>query len=549
MSDQRDYREPSESNRSASPRSGPVRQADERAPLLTPDDPAVTPYSVPAVRAFRTLLVFLLVASVIWFLLLFINTFISIGLIDVRASGFLHMGLTLIGMFELVVTLMFYSVPSEADRVLGYTTAILLALDTLLIAFVPSLRHRNAGWVGIVTLLGTLFTVLTATVADRVVMWGKEHEEVRLTGRYESRRTLGEWFKVMLSGIGKTVILLLVVFMTLSIAIDTYDVLRVEVHGELVPVDDGTHRVHVYCTEAGIDQIEANPVASESSQSSLDGSYHPLDPLARPPGRGRKHRSNVTVVVEGGETSAEEFASWILELHDMNEVGRVCYWDRPGLGLSDNAPSPMSAGSVAESLSEALNATIPDFHNESLVLVSHGVGGIYSRVFAGRHTNQVRAMLLVDSLHEDLFYEQSTPWRGFLLWLRGLVSPLGIQKLFGWIFKHQGPTARIFGSAQRFSGHWSKAMLQQQISARSLTRSDITAANALLPTKLPVAVASSAKSIKNIRRWSEKQRALTKLTANTIEWRVIDGPHELWRSPTGRSELTDLLKDIFEYVL
>jgi hypothetical protein len=130
-----------------------------------------------------------------------------------------------------------------------------------------------------------------------------------------------------------------------------------------------------------------------------------------------------------------------------------------------------------------------------------------------------------------------------------MISPLGIQKLVGWIFNHEGPKSRIFGDAQVYSGQWSKAKLQEQISARGLTKGDITASNALLPSKLPVAVASSAKSIRRNRRWSEKQRALTKLTSNNIEWRIIDGPHELWRSPTGRAELTDLLKIIFDYVI
>jgi pimeloyl-ACP methyl ester carboxylesterase len=448
--------------------------------------------------------------------------FVTIGIIDMRANGFLLEGLTIIGIIELLVTLQFYSEPSEADRVLGYITAALLAVDTIAILSIPILRHRNGGLVGILTIFGALVTVVLATIADRVVEWGKIQEEIRLTGRSETRRTLTEWIKVMFSVIGKSLVLVLVGFMSVSILIDSYDVIRVQVDGELVPVDNGGYSVHVYCTEAGIDGT-------------------------RPPGL--PSRSNVTVIVEGGETSSEEFASWILEMHELNEVGRVCYWDRPGFGLSDNSPSPMSAGSVADAFSEALIAEVPDFENESLVLVSHGIGGIYSRVFAGRHTTQLKALLLVDTLHEDLLYEQSSAWSGFLYWLRGMISPLGIQKLVGWIFNHEGPKSRIFGDAQVYSGQWSKAKLQEQISARGLTKGDITASNALLPSKLPVAVASSAKSIRRNRRWSEKQRALTKLTSNNIEWRIIDGPHELWRSPSGRAELKDLLKVIFDYVI
>ena len=40
---------------------------------------------------------------------------------------------------------------------------------------------------------------------------------------------------------------------------------------------------------------------------------------------------------------------------------------------------------------------------------SHGVGGLYSRVFAARHTSQVKGLLLVDTVPESLIPKIFTP--------------------------------------------------------------------------------------------------------------------------------------------
>src|SRR5271170_938148 len=61
--------------------------------------------------------------------------------------------------------------------------------------------------------------------------------------------------------------------------------------------------------------------------------------------------------------------------------------------FSDNAPSPMSAGAAIDVLQAAMpKANITEKNSPGWILVSHGVGGLYSRVLAARHTSQVKGL-------------------------------------------------------------------------------------------------------------------------------------------------------------
>lgn len=88
---------------------------------------------------------------------------------------------------------------------------------------------------------------------------------------------------------------------------------------------------------------------------------------------GSKNDSDTTVLLEAGEYPVEGgMESWVFDAYNNATITRYCYWDRPGYGFSDNAPSPLSAGMAVDALTEALVKA-----NESgpWVLVSHGVGG------------------------------------------------------------------------------------------------------------------------------------------------------------------------------
>jgi hypothetical protein len=63
------------------------------------------------------------------------------------------------------------------------------------------------------------------------------------------------------------------------------------------------------------------------------------------------------------------------------------------------------------------------------------------------HVGDVKAIMLIDSLHEDLLYKIASPNRGFVLWERGIISPLGLDRLAGAVFKARAKEDRVYGKS------------------------------------------------------------------------------------------------------
>lgn len=83
--------------------------------------------------------------------------------------------------------------------------------------------------------------------------------------------------------------------------------------------------------------------------------------------------------------------------------------------MGSNPPSPMSGGTATDALSAALTkANITEKATPEWILVSRGVSGLYSRVFAARHTSQLQGLLHVDIVHESLIPKFFTPGKTFL---------------------------------------------------------------------------------------------------------------------------------------
>jgi pimeloyl-ACP methyl ester carboxylesterase len=77
-------------------------------------------------------------------------------------------------------------------------------------------------------------------------------------------------------------------------------------------------------------------------------------------------------------------------------TGDTVLYDRAGTGWSAGAPLPRSAAAVATELHDALPSG-------RWILVGHSMGAIYARRFAQLFPESVRALLLLDPGHEDLF--------------------------------------------------------------------------------------------------------------------------------------------------
>lgn len=433
-----------------------------------------------------------------------------------RGSGFFDFSYTTLTIANLLIALLFFSVPSKPMTIWASVLSVLLAVNLFIILGVPRLRVEE-GWVGIASVVWATLVVLYLVAQTRFVAWGKREEEERLTGREETRRPLREWLAVLIQTVIMVITLLIALLFLSTVSLRARDA-SLGPPGERYYVDRDKYQVHLNCI--GKAANESTIVASSGEDET-------------PP----------TILLEGGESPVEHtFKDWVDDAYQHGIIQRYCYWDRPGLGWSDNAPSPHSAGMSADALSEAL--ALAD-EEGPFVLVSTGVGGIYSRIFSTRNAQDVQGLMLIETLHEDLLPRLARPGRGFLLWIRGILSPLGLDRLAGAIFKGRTREDRVYGKRAYQGGKYIKAQLQESLVADSMTRSEISSARNIQDSSTPLVVVSSGLEVRRDKEWAEKQEALTKVTKNLVAWEVVRGvPHELWTTIDGKKALEKRLEEL-----
>ena len=416
-----------------------------------------------------------------------------------RGSGFFDFSYTTMTTGILLIVLLFFAAPSKAAQVTCLVIAVLLLVDMIIIVAVPRIRTEE-GWVGITSVVWALLMSMWTVFTDRLVAWGKQEEEERLTGRAETRRTVKEWFSVLASTTVLIIIAVVAVLLSATLILRSRDSSLAPI-GERYFVDGDKYQVHIYCEGDEYD---------------------------------KKGKKVPTVLFEAGEEPFEnEMMVVATNALKNGTISRYCYYDRPGFGWSDNAPSPFSAGSDADALAETLARAGVD---GPFVLVSSGVGSIYSRIFSSTYGgDRVIGLLLIDPLHEDLLYGLSSPRRGFLLWAHGVISPLGLQRLSGALFKGRNREDRVYGRSAYQGGKYIKAKLQESLVADSLTKNEIIRARSIQSDQTPFALISSGIEVRSSSTWESKQRDYSKLTNKCLSWDIVNkAPHEVWHTLNGR---------------
>ena len=407
---------------------------------------------------------------------------------------------------------MFFSVPSRAMIVLSLIISIFLLVDMIVILAIGRLRLEE-GWIGIASVVWATLMGLFNILSNRTVIWGKKEEEERLTGRAESRKTLREWCGVFTATFFMVIMTIVVILLTATLILRARDA-SLGAPGKRVFVDGDQYQVHLAC----IGNVTYND----------DGSRQP------------------TVLLEAGEKPVEgTFEPWAYNARQNGTISRYCYWDRPGYAWSDTAPSSHSAGMSADALSEALAV---EGEEGPWILVAAGYGSIISRIFASRHGFDIKGLLLVDPFHEDLLHNIGSPGRGFSLWGRGIISPLGLTRLSGALFKGRTREYRVYGDGAYQGGKLIKAKLQENLVANSLTKNEIIGARTIQRAlgEVPLVVVSSGIEVRRNKEWANKQEDLTKITEPLVAWDVVNkAPHEVWKTYDGRKTLEKRLGELF----
>ena len=153
--------------------------------------------------------------------------------------------------------------------------------------------------------------------------------------------------------------------------------------------------------------------------------------------------------------------------------------------------------------------------------------------------------MLIDALHEDLLHKVADPSRGFLLWIRGVISPLGWDRLAGAIAKGRSSADRVYGQSAYQNGKFIKSKLQDNLVAESLTKDDILQGRNIQFEKVPLVVVSSGINVRKDEEWRRKQEDLTTITQHLLNWDVVNAaPHEVWRTLNGRNILEKRLGEL-----
>lgn len=108
--------------------------------------------------------------------------------------------------------------------------------------------------------------------------------------------------------------------------------------------------------------------------------------------KGPEHDSP-TVIFESG---AFGFSADWAEVQDRLSAHGVhsCAYDRAGLGRSDPGPKPRDGLAITRDLEALLqHADVPGPY----ILVGHSMAGLYVRIFAAQHPDQVKGVVLVDA--------------------------------------------------------------------------------------------------------------------------------------------------------
>lgn len=512
----------------------------EREPLINsrrfvdPDDPIVSPLNLKRIALLRLVLIAVLAINALVLFLVVVSDFIAIPFFNRRGKSFLDFDLALLNVLTGATTLWCFAVPAYYERILGYLSCGLVFVNLMVILSIPYLRGQLGGF-GNLLWLWTLLNIAFNCFADWSVERGKAQQEIRFTGRVEKRRSVFELLVILVKVFVKLFLLWVIWCISVSVWLEGFDA-HEKPWGKMIPVNEGLFKVHLACY----------------------GDVHA--PMARKGEDDPSKAKQPILLVEGGQqTSSEVFQEWIQELYHMNKIERFCIWDRPGYGFSDSAPLPLSISIIVEYLMEALRS---EKIEGPFSAIGYDEGGLFSRVFALRNRGQIHSLFLVDSWHEDLLkqfpfsgsnkknesrkvfkniLELMDTWQGFKVWLRGVISPLGLQRNIHWFFHPQrfSSKSRIFGRDMVYSPKYLRARLQEQVTASILSFNEVQNAAVQL---VPLAVISSDFMIKNSLNWGKWQRDLIKISDRLLEWVVAENSgHKIWESPKGRDQLQQLL--------
>jgi pimeloyl-ACP methyl ester carboxylesterase len=217
---------------------------------------------------------------------------------------------------------------------------------------------------------------------------------------------------------------------------------------------------------------------------------------------------------------------------------RVCSYDRMGIGWSDDGPSEIPVGLLADDLRRLLDTLSP---REPVIVVASSIGGVTAEMFARRHPERVAGLVFLDAGNSEAVAR--LPERDIPLISRPAcralqaASAIGLVRLFDpWRLRQTGESAR---SAAVMYGSKPWVMLCAMVRAGNTTIREFASVPQLsrdLPVTalsaetreafLPPAIADWVQINQPVEQLRETHRRLANGSESGV-WRVVPGSNHL----------------------
>ncbi|AMD19710.1 HCL441Wp [Eremothecium sinecaudum] len=506
-------------------------------------------------RDWRLLMVILVVISSVWLVAAFISDYLfNISFMNYnRTAGFEDIALIFISMIANIMTYLLSRI-GQYSKVEQYANMILcgLTLLNLFIAVCTRYTRTRMGKVGVMTYLWVAFSFAVSALFEWYLYTFKNYsdrERHTNKGRSAWKTTtaaLKDWSFAGAQNMIKLVLMGYLLLFTLNNFLHAVDLHRAR------------NLINSMQASATSDNWSALHWANEDHTYQLHIRCYG-DVYANSSESGRQLKP-IVLYEHGGADTGYLSMKWIQDLYSMNRIDRYCTYDRPGYGLSDAPPAPISIGLTAEGLKYALlkeaNITGP------FIAVGYDMGGLVTQVFTAKNTDLVKGMMLIESWHENMllnshfmspipgdYYDPDfrpkipseirKPYR-VSTWWRGILSTIGLKLQTSWLIAHRGSRERLLGRDMIYQGKYLRTKFLEAITNPVLSFNDVVNSHERL-THIPTSVVTSRDMIKKNKMWGQWQRELTRISGKTEEWKVAEGGHELYKYELGQKALKEVL--------
>ncbi|KAF8753900.1 hypothetical protein RHS01_06632 [Rhizoctonia solani] len=451
--------------------------------------------------------------SVVALVLLILNTGISSiaqFLPPHRGSRLLPVWFALISAWISLSAVTLFGTPSALTRVSLIASLVLLLLDIILLAAVKQLRRQESA----LTLIAcgvAIISTATSLGANYVVKNLRDKEGIPIRHGAETVREAelrarlyvaqeNYWSNRAARAI-KVILSFILTFVTsLVLFLITFDICLTAIDSSVVPPFERS-RFH---------SVQPDP-AHWSFKIYL--TQPPVDE-----GRFATFQRSIRVY-EGSSRSLG--GDWVVNLREVGRVGRVCVWDRPGYGFSDNGPSA-EMGHVSNALWQALQ--------------HEGEEGPYAAhpLFASRHPKDVHSLLYIDSETSHTYFLTRARHNTFFhTHLPVLIAPLGLSRIASLVKNHTPRSGRVLANTLQHTEWQNPRLLSTLLQEQYLTHSrqsasfrDLLESERQYPARRPTIVLSSGERVSKESAWRDAQKRLWQEIVDEkgrVRWEILEG--------------------------